>query len=86
MIQRPCHPDTDLKRLWHVLLPGTPLPACGGESQGDDGGAADMPQSRSSGGTGLPPAHPTGLCAVLFDRGRSVWKKLRPANFLSSRL
>ncbi len=26
---RPCNPSADLKRLWQILLPGTPFPACG---------------------------------------------------------
>jgi hypothetical protein len=29
MIGRPCKPDADLKRMWRLLLPGTPFPACG---------------------------------------------------------
>jgi hypothetical protein len=29
MSGRPCNPDSDLKRLWRVLLPGTPFPRCG---------------------------------------------------------
>jgi hypothetical protein len=29
MISRPCRTDSDLSRLWQLLLPGTPLPACG---------------------------------------------------------
>jgi hypothetical protein len=29
MANRPCKPDADLKRLWQVLLPSTPFPACG---------------------------------------------------------
>jgi hypothetical protein len=29
MISRPCNPNADLKRLWQVLLPGTPFPGCG---------------------------------------------------------
>ena len=29
MIDRPCKPDADLKRLWQILLPSTPFPACG---------------------------------------------------------
>jgi hypothetical protein len=29
MASRPCKPDADLKRLWQVLLPSTPFPACG---------------------------------------------------------
>lgn len=29
MISRPCRTDSDLSRLWNLLLPGTPMPACG---------------------------------------------------------
>jgi hypothetical protein len=29
MAGRTCKPDSDLKRLWQVLLPNTPFPACG---------------------------------------------------------
>jgi hypothetical protein len=29
MADRPCKPGEDLKRLWRMLLPGTPFPACG---------------------------------------------------------
>jgi hypothetical protein len=28
MAKRPCRTETDLKRIWRLLLPGTPLPAC----------------------------------------------------------
>jgi hypothetical protein len=28
MAHRPCRTDTDLKKIWRLLLPGTPLPAC----------------------------------------------------------
>jgi hypothetical protein len=28
MANRPCRTDADLKRLWQLLLPGTPAPAC----------------------------------------------------------
>ena len=29
MANRPCKPDADMKWLWQVLLPGTPMPVCG---------------------------------------------------------
>jgi hypothetical protein len=29
MAGRPCKPDADFVRLWRVLMPGTPFPACG---------------------------------------------------------
>jgi hypothetical protein len=28
MSGRPCNPDSDFKRLWQVLLRGTPFPQC----------------------------------------------------------
>jgi hypothetical protein len=28
MANRPCRTDADLKDIWRLLLPGTPLPAC----------------------------------------------------------
>lgn len=28
MANRPCRTDADLKRLWQLLLPDTPAPAC----------------------------------------------------------
>jgi hypothetical protein len=33
MAGRPCNPDSDLKRLWQTLLPGTPFPQCGARSE-----------------------------------------------------
>lgn len=39
MAKRPCKADTDLKRIWQLLLPDTPLPACGAqENAGADAG------------------------------------------------
>jgi hypothetical protein len=29
MASRPCNPNADLKRLWQMVLRGTPFPACG---------------------------------------------------------
>jgi hypothetical protein len=29
MTGRPCKPDSDLRGLWRLLLPGTAFPACG---------------------------------------------------------
>jgi hypothetical protein len=29
MMGRPCNPNSDLKRLWQVLLPDTVFPQCG---------------------------------------------------------
>jgi len=33
MASRLCKPDADLKHIWRMLLPDTPMPACG---TGDD--------------------------------------------------
>lgn len=40
MTNRPCNPDSDLKRLWQMMMPGTPMPSCG-TTQGDTGGNND---------------------------------------------
>jgi len=29
MATRPCRADADVKRIWQLLLPDTPFPACG---------------------------------------------------------
>ena len=29
MATRPCRADADVNRIWQLLLPGTPFPACG---------------------------------------------------------
>jgi hypothetical protein len=29
MATRPCKPGADVKRIWQLLLPDTPFPACG---------------------------------------------------------
>jgi len=41
MADRPCRPNADLKRIWQLLLPETPFPACGMEenAEADDGAA-----------------------------------------------
>ncbi len=39
MANRPCKPDNDMKRLWRTLLPGTPLPTCGGAQNATDDAA-----------------------------------------------
>jgi hypothetical protein len=55
MANRPCKPDADTKRLWQMLMPGVPMPACGvgqepdqealkaggQDGRGDDRSAAD---------------------------------------------
>jgi len=33
MAKRPCRTNTDLKRIWQLLLPDLPLPACGTEEK-----------------------------------------------------
>ena len=40
MTNRPCNPDSDLKRLWQMLMPGTAMPSCG-TTQGNTGGDND---------------------------------------------
>jgi hypothetical protein len=35
MVDRPCKLDADLKRLWRLLLPSTPYPACGEPEKSD---------------------------------------------------
>jgi hypothetical protein len=37
MANRPCRTDADLKRLWQLLLPGTPAPACDAPENSADG-------------------------------------------------
>jgi hypothetical protein len=37
MTNRPCNPDSDLKRLWQMVMPGTPMPSCG-TTQDNSGG------------------------------------------------
>jgi hypothetical protein len=36
MANRPCRTDADLKDIWRLLLPGTPLPACGASENSAD--------------------------------------------------
>ena len=31
MATRPCKPGADVKRIWQLLLPDTPFPACGAQ-------------------------------------------------------
>jgi hypothetical protein len=45
MANRPCKPDADLKRLWRMLLPNTPFPACGVPENFDS--AADRSENGS---------------------------------------
>jgi hypothetical protein len=35
MADRPCRADTDVKRIWQLLLPDMPFPACGGQENAD---------------------------------------------------
>jgi hypothetical protein len=43
MAKRPCNAGTDLKRIWHLLLPDTPLPACGTEENADADAGENAP-------------------------------------------
>jgi hypothetical protein len=37
MTNRPCRADSDLKDIWRLLLPDTPLPVCGApENSGNE--------------------------------------------------
>jgi hypothetical protein len=46
MTSRPCNPDADTRRLWQLLMPGTPMPSCGtgGNKAPDDEPAEPAPQ------------------------------------------
>jgi hypothetical protein len=44
MANRPCKADADLKRIWQLLLPATPFPACGVQENAD----ADVSESAAS--------------------------------------
>jgi hypothetical protein len=58
MANRPCNPDADMKRLWQLLLPGTPVPACGVSGDGEPGRAHEAgPSGRPP---KLAPSHPEG--------------------------
>jgi hypothetical protein len=35
MIDRPCRANADLKRIWQLLLPDTPFPACAAPADAD---------------------------------------------------
>ena len=35
MATRPCRADADVKRIWQLLLPDTPFPACGTQENTD---------------------------------------------------
>jgi hypothetical protein len=35
MATRPCRADADVKRIWQLLLPDTPFPACGAQENAD---------------------------------------------------
>lgn len=51
MANRPCKPDADTKRLWQMLMPGTPMPACGVAGDKADGKGKDdaaKPDAKSS--------------------------------------
>jgi hypothetical protein len=41
MANRPCKPGDDVKRIWQLLLPDTPFPACGAQEDN----AADARES-----------------------------------------
>jgi len=43
MAKRPCRTETDLKRIWRLLLPDTPLPACVTEENASADAGKDVP-------------------------------------------
>jgi hypothetical protein len=51
MAGRPCKPDSDLQRLWRLLLPSTRFPACG---------VPENPDAAASDDAGLAPDRPDG--------------------------
>ncbi len=47
MANRPCNADADVKRIWQLLLPDTPFPACGAQDNTDaDAGERAPPLPR----------------------------------------
>jgi hypothetical protein len=48
MANRPCRADADLKRIWQLLLPDTPFPACGAQENADaDASESAAPLTRA---------------------------------------
>jgi hypothetical protein len=41
MTGRPCNPNSDLKRIWQFLLPGTQFPQCGTPAETSAAGHAE---------------------------------------------
>jgi hypothetical protein len=56
MIGRPCRPDADFERLWRMLLPGTPFPACGMPAAGEQTEPATALRRDGAPGERQPPA------------------------------
>jgi|HubBroStandDraft_4_1064222.scaffolds.fasta_scaffold1070915_2 hypothetical protein len=50
MANRPCKPDADFKRLWRLLMPNTPFPACGTPEAGDAPPGTDRPETNTDSG------------------------------------
>lgn len=47
MTSRPCKADADVKRIWQLLLPDTPFPACGTPDKAEaDAGESAAPPTR----------------------------------------
>jgi len=44
--ERPCKPGADVKRIWHLLLPDMPFPACGTQDKADAGESAETQDAR----------------------------------------
>jgi hypothetical protein len=46
MAGRPCNPNSDLKRLWQFLLPGTQFPQCGTPAETGADGPDEAPLTK----------------------------------------
>jgi hypothetical protein len=55
MAGRPCKPDADFERLWRMLLPGTPFPACGVADRSDSEQQIDADDHEPPGVAGASP-------------------------------
>jgi hypothetical protein len=47
MATRPCKPGADVKRIWQLLLPDAPFPACG--TKDNPGAEANEPPPQAPG-------------------------------------
>ena len=59
MANRPCKPDTDVKRIWQLLMPDTAFPACGtSQAASDDGQDNATPANETRTQAEAPPVVP----------------------------